>query len=380
MWSYVQAASGDWNTGKLILENILLFVPLGYLLRQSGSSNKTTLFTGLLLSAAVELAQLIFHIGLFEFDDILNNSIGTWIGAFLYRKLSIPEKRREMLSGAVVVCAVFFCMVMPKPPGAIEEREFYFGIDSVLLQNERIELKGYCFVYEKPMEAYEILLKDENNIIRMKSNIQLASASIDQYYLCEENYSNVGFAAEAVINPNETYEILVKWENGVTMPAGVFLQDGVLVRSLSPAPDFEGVLLAARPEYSFYVYQQGGDLYWLCGDSFPFEEDGSTYIQYQLWTTQIDRLPQKRLEQECYWDNIGFPFEQNETESFGEYRAAKSRIPEEYAVTAIVTGYYKDGMWIWKDYFRPIVWELPNYSAGMNREVTARNTPTGHTT
>lgn len=362
MWAYVKTATGDWNTGKQIFENILLFVPLGYLLRQSGLTKKATVFTGLFHSTAIELAQLIFHIGLFEFDDILNNTIGTWIGVILYLKIRYPENIRLLLSSAVAVCAVIFCTVMPKPPGSIAEQEFYFAIDSCVFQNEIIELKGHCFAYEKPSEAYEVLLKNASKTTQMKSSIQLPSASINDYYRCEEDYSNTGFDAEAVVTPNETYEILVKWENGVTMTTGMFLQDGVIVHTVNPAPDFDGTLLVSRPEHSFYVYQQSSELFWLCGDSFLFEEDGTTYVQYQLWTTQIDRLPQKRLEHEWFWDNIGFNFEQNEIEPFSEYRVAKSIIPEEYAVTAIVTGYHKDGTWIWKDYFRPFVKELSNYS------------------
>lgn len=367
MWSYVKAITGDWNTGKQIIENILLFIPLGYLLRLSGLTNKSTVSTGLFLSTAVELAQLIFHIGLFEFDDILNNALGTWIGVILYTRVRNPEKIRLQLSGAVVVCAVIFCTVMPKPPGSIAEQEFYFDIDSCVFQNETLGLKGHCFAYEKPNETYELLLKSGDKTIQMESAIQLPSNDINSYYRCEEDYSNTGFEAKAEINSNEAYEILVQWSNGVTMTTGTFLDNGVSVHTVNPAPDFSGTLLVSRPEYSFYVYQQYGELYWLCGDSFPFEDDGTTYVQYQLWTTQIDRLPQKRLEHECFWDNIGFNFEQNEIEPFGEYRVAKSKIPEEYAVTAIVTGYHKDGKWIWQDYFRPIVKELPNYSGvGMN--------------
>lgn len=73
------------------------------------------------------------------------------------------------------------------------------------------------------------------------------------------------------------HEILVQWSNGVTMTTGTFLDNGVSVHTVNPAPDFSGTLLVSRPEYSFYVYQQYGELYWLCGDSFPFEEDGTTY-------------------------------------------------------------------------------------------------------
>lgn len=80
-----------------------------------------------------------------------------------------------------------------------------------------------------------------------------------------------------------------------------------------------------------------------------------SYIQYQLWTTQTEKLPQERLDNNWLWDNIGGNFEEYEMQSdFGEYRVMRRELPTEYAITAIVTGYHKDGKWIWRNYFRPI--------------------------
>ena len=70
---------------------------------------------------------------------------------------------------------------------------------------------------------------------------------------------------------------------------------------------------------------------------------------------QIQNLPEKRLAHQNYWDNIGGYFEDYELEGdFGDYRVMKREIPTAYSVTSIVTGYYKNGEWIWKNYFRPI--------------------------
>ena len=116
-----------------------------------------------------------------------------------------------------------------------------------------------------------------------------------------------------------------------------------------------GVLRVYRPDYQCWVYQVGWSLYWIVDKDFHFEDDGSTYIQYQMWTTQIQNLPEKRLAHHNYWDNIGGYFEEHELEGdFGDYRVMKREIPTVYSVTSIVTGYYKNGEWIWKNYFRPI--------------------------
>lgn len=78
-----------------IRDNILLFVPMGVLygelavglIRHSvkrgllfRKSWRNALFTGFLISAGVETAQLVFRLGMFEFDDMLNNTIGMLAG------------------------------------------------------------------------------------------------------------------------------------------------------------------------------------------------------------------------------------------------------------------------------------------------------------
>ena len=82
-WSY----SHPELRSEIIL-NYILSVPLGFLLyfcfsekrNQSGVGIATA---GFLLSASIESIQLIFRIGLFEFDDMIGNTIGCLIGAVI---------------------------------------------------------------------------------------------------------------------------------------------------------------------------------------------------------------------------------------------------------------------------------------------------------
>lgn len=76
-WSYEV-----WDIQKKqILANILAYIPLGLiagkLWRWKG------LIAGIGLSVTSELLQLITHRGLFEFDDIIHNTLGTLIGVSL---------------------------------------------------------------------------------------------------------------------------------------------------------------------------------------------------------------------------------------------------------------------------------------------------------
>lgn len=63
--------------------NILMFILLGFLIGEKGW--KAVLF-GFLLSAFIELIQYIAVLGYCEVDDVLNNTIGCGIGAFLWTR------------------------------------------------------------------------------------------------------------------------------------------------------------------------------------------------------------------------------------------------------------------------------------------------------
>lgn len=77
---------GYWNN---IIQNILLFVPLGFLI-----GGKRGIIAGVLLSIGIELTQYIFRLGYCELDDVLNNTIGTATGSLLFKKFG---KRIEQL-------------------------------------------------------------------------------------------------------------------------------------------------------------------------------------------------------------------------------------------------------------------------------------------
>lgn len=122
LWEYRLAFDFSGESGfirsitwvRQIRDNILLFVPMGVLFGEmmnrwpkrvgerrkrnrrsyrAGKGRKRgvcsfwwgkALITGFLLSLTVELIQLIFRLGLFEFDDMFNNTIGMMLGYGFY--------------------------------------------------------------------------------------------------------------------------------------------------------------------------------------------------------------------------------------------------------------------------------------------------------
>ena len=294
------------------------------------------------------------------------------LGLLLYNLLS----RFKYLPEAVGISFVLACLavvITGRNVGGVEadntSRAYCFQVDSSSCVNGEIELSGFALLYDHPVLKYDVILRDTDTGKRIKLETeQTQRPDVNNYFLCEHDYTDSGFEAIGKIDASE-YEILIRWPWSVALSTGVYVDaDDIhyspnasfIAPDVNNAPDLkdiveEGTLRVYRPDYHCWVYQIENSLYWIVDQEFNFEEDGTTYIQYQLYTTQKDKLPQRRIDNGWFWDNIGGCFEDYEVRGdFGPYRVMKRELPKEYSITSIVTGYYKDGEWIWKNYFRPI--------------------------
>ena len=61
-----------------IIKNIVLFIPLGAII-----GGRKCVIIGFLLSCGIEITQYFLRLGYCEIDDVLNNTIGTIIGALI---------------------------------------------------------------------------------------------------------------------------------------------------------------------------------------------------------------------------------------------------------------------------------------------------------
>ena len=78
--AWVNWKAASW---RAIILNYVMFIPLGILLPLLGKifrKGYVCYLAGFLFSAFIELVQLCTHRGLFEFDDLLGNTVGTMIG------------------------------------------------------------------------------------------------------------------------------------------------------------------------------------------------------------------------------------------------------------------------------------------------------------
>lgn len=86
-WSYKWILAGSKNLFWECVFNVIMLLPMGILLPMAwkwANSAKRVVAVGFLTSATIEVSQLIFKRGLFEFDDMFHNSLGVLIGYWLY--------------------------------------------------------------------------------------------------------------------------------------------------------------------------------------------------------------------------------------------------------------------------------------------------------
>ena len=357
-WSYRAFFDGDLRLGMQILGNIAFFIPLGYLMSDLVKKDNwwLALFLAFLMSGIIELLQAATHRGLFEFDDIFNNTLGALIGIIL-QAVSYGKRLGTAFEIASVLGIFFLCLVYP-PSRYASSNACCFQVDE--------DLTGFFFLYNQDTpQEYEIILRSTEKRESVKPQVEygLKRVDVNDYFSCEYDYSCCGFKLDDLPETGE-YEFVVRCKPLVVAHTDVYVNNGRICytkqASFTPPEldaDFinKGVLRVYRPDQHCWVYQYDGSLYWVVDHQFRFNPSDSTYIQYQLWTTQIDKLPKHRLENGWYWDNIGGNFEDYELEGdFGAYRVMKRDLPTEYAITSILTGYHVNDRWIWKSYFRPI--------------------------
>lgn len=92
-WSYKELLE-NWNSNLAIqiINNIVVFIPWGILFPLISKNMQKfywSVSSACVFSGLIEVVQLVFKCGLFEFDDIFHNTIGTIIGYLIWRNVSI---------------------------------------------------------------------------------------------------------------------------------------------------------------------------------------------------------------------------------------------------------------------------------------------------
>lgn len=89
-WSWWKMLLGNKELLKEILPNIFLFVPEGFLLPfvfHKKVFKRNAFVISFFISMFIEICQLIFCVGFFEWDDMLHNATGATIACALANKI-----------------------------------------------------------------------------------------------------------------------------------------------------------------------------------------------------------------------------------------------------------------------------------------------------
>lgn len=253
-----------------------------------------------------------------------------------------------------------------------DDYSWVYQIESVENINGKVRFEGWAFALNQDAEdkQFEIILKNIETEERIYAAMEYKSREdVNEYFLCEYDYTKSGFVANI---SNEklsdgVYEIIIKNRKGRKAILTKMYYADDLMHYTNPE-EFEppyventeikeiidgGVLRVYRPDCGVYVYQYKGALYWIAETNYKgIDED--FIVQFQLNTTQIERLPEERLAHGWKWSNESFAFSKYELKEWGieGYRIAKCELPKEYSVTQIWTGEYIND-WVWKQDFRP---------------------------
>ena len=94
--SWRRALSGDRYGIQMVIENIIMLMPMGFLLPFVFKSKYyviKTVMSGFLFSLFVESSQYVKKTGLFEVDDLINNTLGVIAGCGLATIIIAIRKR-----------------------------------------------------------------------------------------------------------------------------------------------------------------------------------------------------------------------------------------------------------------------------------------------
>ncbi len=358
--SYRMWFSGNWISGRAILRNIALFVPIGYLTAEllPGRGSETgdrkriaaAATAGLTLSLVIEAAQYFTGRGTADLSDILNNTAGALLGAVLLLAVASAERKpaREdgkaggnklCIAGGLLLTAATLigCVQMHAMVGnaASNVSQFDFRIDTVAAAEDELAFSGRCSTYYFPTPTYTIYLKGDR-IVRAETYVDGDT-----------------FSARADVPSRGTYEVLIQFKDYNRVPTSTYIKNGspVFVADDTAAPPDDpslqgAVLKAYSSAFDTYVFEKDGSLLWLIGCRL----EDSTEIICHIETNEPEKLPENRRQ--YGFDNLGFYPAQNEGQPIGHYRVFQKALPASYNITGVSVGFDSKGRVTWSQRFR----------------------------
>ena len=356
-YSWRLGLSGNRQIGMQVLENIVLFVPLGYLAFSFFSAGKGSklrkivfsLLLGLAFSLAIEALQYYSGRGISEFDDLIDNMLGMLLGiaGYLLAGLVFREGKavgrvflHGILPALMLLAGLLGCLYMRDrlmtSMTNLRTDQFWFSVDQV---DQRGNFTGRCRIYGRETPSFRLIL------FNGKERAEAEVARDGEHYI-----------AAARRDEGSQYEIRIRFRGYPVLSTGVYLRGSSVeyVEGQAPAPALpedqplppDAVLKAYSAEWDSYVYESGSDLIWLIGESVPPESE----VIYHIQSSEPEQLPANRIQ--YGFDNRGFS-PKSPDQMLGSYRCFIRPIPTEYPVSSVIVGLSISGSVVWSASFRP---------------------------
>lgn len=253
-----------------------------------------------------------------------------------------------------------------------DDFSWVYQVDEVYTQDNNIVVEGFAFEIgvdaRKGNFAIAFRNTETDEVLSLQTEY-IRRNDVNAYFMCENDYSESGFRAsinkESLFPEESEYEILVHLKNSRSAYCtGIYLSDGELsyVKEGEKLPyDVEdnelqqvvgeGKIRLFLPELGVYAYQYDGSIYFLMEDKYKQQDEYLNRIVMTLWTIQIDRLPQNRLELETTAEEINTYYD--DEIQCGQYYVCKVDLPTAYSITKMDVGNYNNGHYVWRKIIRP---------------------------
>lgn len=175
-----------------IILNILLFAPLGFLLPIYSDKLKKiykAVPIGFLVAIIIETLQYITKLGIFEIDDIFNNTLGTLIGYCIfmtYNCLRKKENRKNIIGYMLPIIAIISTFAI------------------IYIKYENQELGNLAFEYNYKINMKNVEIKNEATLSKNESDENIYYKDILTEEETQEIAKNIFEKLGTSINENET--------------------------------------------------------------------------------------------------------------------------------------------------------------------------------
>ena len=180
--SIIKTFSGRWTALIQDIENIILFLPMGFFAGGIGIKRVGKVFIiGFCASLFIECSQYIFWLGVFEFDDLINNTLGTFIGYLIVTRIQFffqfklnSKKIKAILIALILTGGIpFICLTLRHQKmityaAKLDKKDGTRNLMVLKGNSGRVESDIYIDIRMREVFAFQEILRTEHGELFQK--------------------------------------------------------------------------------------------------------------------------------------------------------------------------------------------------------------------